>query len=252
MIAIDLTNKTAFVTGASRGLGLAIASTLHSAGANVVVNYFDDDDEGETNRVDADSLVEALGDRAVAIGADVRDRRELEAAMDQTIARFGSLDIVVANAGILRDRTIIKMTDDQWQAVIDTNLTGVYNTTKAAATRISDGGRIINIASLAAVIGIYGQANYASAKAGVMALTRVTSRELARRNITANAVAPGVVMTEMGHSIPEQNRNAMLAQIPLGRFGQPEEVANTVLFLASSLSSYISGQTIHVNGGWWG
>jgi 3-oxoacyl-[acyl-carrier protein] reductase len=112
--------------------------------------------------------------------------------------------------------------------------------------------RTRDIASLAAVIGIYGQANYASAKAGVMALTRVTSRELARRNITANAVAPGVVMTEMGHSIPEQQRNAMLAQIPLGRFGQPEEVANTVLFLASSLSSYISGQTIHVNGGWWG
>jgi len=182
----------------------------------------------------------------------VRNRRQLEAAMDQAIAKFGSLNIVVANAGILRDRTIIKMTDDQWQAVIDTNLTGVYNTTKAAATRISDGGRIINIASLAAVIGIYGQANYASAKAGVMALTRVTSRELAGRNVTAYAVAPGVVMTEMGHSIPEQNRNAMLAQIPLGRFGQPEEVANTVLFLASSLSSYISGQTIHVNGGWWG
>jgi 3-oxoacyl-[acyl-carrier protein] reductase len=252
MIAIDFTIKTAFVTGASRGLGLAIASTLHSAGANVVVNYFDHDDEGETNRVDAESLVEALGDRAVAIAADVRDRRQLEAAMDQAIANLGSLDIVVANAGILRDRTIIKMTDDQWQAVIDTNLTGVYNTTKAAATRISDGGRIINIASLAAVIGIYGQANYSAAKAGVMALTRVTSRELARRNITANAVAPGVVMTEMGHSIPDQHRNAMLAQIPLGRFGQPEEVANVVLFLASSLSSYISGQTIHVNGGWWG
>lgn len=250
MIPIDLTNKTAFVTGASRGLGLSIASTLHAAGANVVVNFLDD--EGETNRLDADSLVAALGDRAVAIAADVRDRRKLEAAMDRAISRFGSLDIVVANAGILRDRTILKMTDDQWQAVIDTNLTGVYNTTKAAASRIADGGRIINIASLAAVVGIYGQANYSAAKAGVMALTRVTSRELARRNITANAVAPGVVMTEMADSIPQQHREAMLAQIPLGRFGQPEEIANTVLFLASTLASYISGQTIHVNGGWWG
>jgi 3-oxoacyl-[acyl-carrier protein] reductase len=250
MISIDLTNKTAFVTGASRGLGHTIAATLHSAGANVVVNFLDD--EGGMNRADADSLVEALGPRATAICADVRDREQLEAAMDQAISQFGTLDIVVANAGILRDRTIRKMTDDEWQAVIDTNLTGVYNTTKAAANRITDGGRIINIASIAAVIGIFGQANYSSAKAGVMALTRVTSRELAHRNITANAVAPGVVMTEMGHSIPDQHRDAMLAQIPLGRFGQPEEVANTVLFLASPLASYISGQTIHVNGGWWG
>ena len=172
--------------------------------------------------------------------------------MDEAITRFGSLDIVVANAGILRDRTIKKMSDDEWQAVIDTNLTGVYNTCKAAASRIAAGGRLISIASISAVVGLFGQANYSSAKAGVIALTRVASRELASRNVTANAVAPGVVMTEMGHAIPEANRDLMVSQIPLGRFGEPEEIANTVLFLASPLASYISGQTIHVNGGWWG
>ncbi len=250
MISIDLTSKTAFVTGASRGLGHAIASVLHAAGANVVVSFLDE--AGGTNRADAESLVARLGERSTAIAADVRQRPQLEAGMDQAIKRYGSLDIVVANAGILRDRTIKKMSDDEWQAVLDTNLTGVFNTTKAATTRIADGGRIVNIASIAAVIGVVGQANYASAKAGVMALTRVSSRELARYNVTANAVAPGVVMTEMGRGIPEQNREAMLSQIPLGRFGEPEEVANAVLFLASPLAAYISGHTIHVNGGWWG
>ena len=250
MITIDLTGKSAFVTGASRGLGQEIACTLHAAGASVGINYLEDD--AGANRSDAESLVAQLGERAVAVAADVRDRSQLEAGMDTAIRQFGTLEIVVANAGILRDRTIIKMSDEEWQTVIDTNLTGVFNTTKVAASRISDGGRVVNIASVAAVLGLFGQANYAAAKAGVSALTRVSSRELAQRSVTVNAVAPGVVMTEMGHAIPEKNRQVMLSQIPLGRFAEPEEVANVVLFLASPLASYISGQTIHVNGGWWG
>ena len=144
------------------------------------------------------------------------------------------------------------MSDDEWQAVIDTNLTGVYNTTKAASTRITDGGRIVNIASIAGVIGTYGQANYASAKAGVIAFTKVTSREFASRNVRANAIAPGLVLTEMSDTIPAEHRKAMLTQVPMARFAQPEEIATTVLFLVSPLSSYISGQTIHVNGAAWG
>ena len=249
MNAIDLTNKTAFITGASRGLGRVFAQTLYAAGANVVVNYLDLPDG--KNRADAQSLVQELGSRVLAIAGDVRSRVEIETAMDQAVEQFGALDIVVANAGILRDRTIKKMSDEEWQAVIDTNLTGVFNTNKAAAARLADGGRIVNISSVAAVLGIFGQANYSAAKAGVMGLTKVTSRELARRGITVNAVAPGVVLTEMGHSIPEESRKAMLAQIPLGRFAEPEEIANTVLFLVSDMAGYITGQTLHVNGGWW-
>jgi 3-oxoacyl-[acyl-carrier protein] reductase len=163
---------------------------------------------------------------------------------------LGGIDIVVNNAAVLRDRTIRNMTDEDWQAVIDTNLTGVFHMNRAAARHLRDDGRIVSMASIAATVGFFGQANYAAAKAGVAAMTRVLSRELARRRITVNAVAPGVVLTEMGKSIPEGVRESMLAQIPLGRFGEPDEIANVILFLCSPLASYITGQTLHVNGGW--
>ncbi len=165
---------------------------------------------------------------------------------------MGGLDILVNNAGILRDRSIKKMTGAEWQDVIDTNLTGVFNVCQAAAERLNDNGRIVSIASLAAVMGFFGQANYAAAKAGVIALTKVLSKEVARKSITVNAVAPGVILTEMGKAIPEESRAAMLGQIPLGRFAEPHEIADVVLFLASDLASYMTGQTLHVNGGWWG
>jgi 3-oxoacyl-[acyl-carrier protein] reductase len=158
---------------------------------------------------------------------------------------------VVNNAGITRDRTVQKMSPQEWQQVIDTNLTGVFNVCQQAALRLTDGGRIVSLSSIAAVMGSFGQANYASAKAGVISLTKVLSRELAKRRITVNAVAPGVVLTEMGKSIPDDVQRQMLEQIPLGRFGEPSEVASVVLFLCSDLSSYVTGQTIHVNGGWW-
>jgi 3-oxoacyl-[acyl-carrier protein] reductase len=250
MYAIDLTGKVAVVTGGGQGLGLATATALHSAGAGVVLNYFEDRDG--LNRARAEDAAQQLGERVVALPADVRDRNAVEAMFDDVLKRFQRIDIVVNNAAIIRDRSLRKMSDEEWSAVIDTNLTGVYNVCKGAQARLADGGRIVSMASISGVIGFYGQANYASAKAGVIALTKVLSKELASRNITVNAVAPGVVLTEMGQTIPEDVREQMLTSIPLHRFGEPSEIANVILFLCSDLASYVTGQTIHVNGGWWG
>ncbi|MFK7822421.1 MAG: SDR family oxidoreductase, partial [Planctomycetaceae bacterium] len=235
MKSLDLSGKTAIITGSSQGLGRETATALHAAGANVVINYFADP-EG-TNKGLADAVVAELGDRAIAAAADVRNREELDAMADKAIQQFGALDIVINNAAVLRDRTIKKMTDAEWSAVIDTNLTGVFNMNKVAAEKLSDGGRIVSMSSVAGVLGVFGQVNYSSAKAGVIAMTKVLSKELARKAITVNAVAPGVVLTEMGKSIPEKARDAMLAQIPLGRFAEPEEISNTILFLCSDLAS---------------
>ena len=249
MKKIDLTGKTALITGASQGIGLATAQSLHGAGANVVVNYFADPDGHNQNL--ADQAVAGLGDRAIAIAADVRQPDQLSQMMETTVGTFGTLEILVNNAGILRDRSFKKMTLQEWQDVMDTNLTGVFNSCKAAIGSLQAGGAIVNIASLSAVTGFFGQANYASAKAGVMTLTKVLSKELARNNIRVNAVAPGVVDTEMGKSIPEDNRKAMLSHVPLGRFAEPREISEVVLFLCSDMASYVTGQTLHVNGGWW-
>jgi 3-oxoacyl-[acyl-carrier protein] reductase len=237
------------VTGAGQGLGAAIAQALHRAGATVVVNYFADADGLNQRR--AEAVAAALGERAVDIAADVRSPEQLAAMVERVVTRFGRLDIVVNNAGILRDKTLKNMSSADWQAVIDTNLTGVFNVCKAVVPALAEGGRIVNLASIAGAVGFFGQANYAAAKAGVVGLTKVLSREAARRNITVNAVAPGVVLTEMGKSIPEAVRTEMLKNIPLNRFAEPREIADVVLFLASPLASYVTGQTIHVNGGWY-
>jgi NAD(P)-dependent dehydrogenase (short-subunit alcohol dehydrogenase family) len=258
MLSIDLSGKVAFITGGGQGLGLATATRLYAAGAAVVLNYFDD--PAGANRTRAEAAARELASvepgtanspRAIALPADVRDRSAVAAALDATIARFGRLDIVVNNAGIIRDKSLKNLTDDDWAAVIDTNLTGVFNVCHSAQSRIANGGRIINLASISGVIGFFGQANYSSAKAGVIALTKVLSKELARQQVTVNAVAPGVVLTEMGQTIPEEHRAKMLENIPLRRFGEPDEIAKVILFLASDLASYVTGQTIHVNGGWW-
>ena len=250
MNLINLSGKVAVVTGGGQGLGLATATALHSAGATVVLNYFEDR-EG-VNRARAEAAAKDLGERAVALPADVRQRVELEAMLDQVLERYERFDIVINNAAIIRDRSLRKMTDEEWSDVIDTNLTGVYNVCKASQSRLAAGVRIVSMASISGVIGFYGQANYSSAKAGVIALTKVLSKELAPREITVNAGAPGVVLTEMGETIPEDVRQQMLANIPLKRFGEPAEIANVILFLCSNLASYVTGQTIHVNGGWWG
>lgn len=248
MKGIDLAGKVAIITGASQGLGAATARALASAGASVVVNYFPDPDG--SNQARAVALAAELGQASVAHGADVRDAAAVEEMFRKAGDQFGGVDIVVNNAAVLRDRTIRNMTDDDWNAVIETNLTGVFHVCRAAAGCLREGGRIVSLASIAATVGFFGQANYAAAKAGVGAMTRVLSRELARRNITVNAVAPGVVLTEMGRSIPEKIRQGMLARIPLGRFGEPDDIANAILFLCSPLADYITGLTLHVNGGW--
>jgi 3-oxoacyl-[acyl-carrier protein] reductase len=250
MIDIDLTGKTAIVTGSSQGLGLATVTCLHRAGANVIVNFFPDPQGNQATL--AARLVASLGQRAIAIGADIRRESDVELLVGGALEGFGGLDILVNNAGVLRDKTMKKMQIEEWQEVIDTNLTGVFRTCKRASAVMNNGGRIVNLASISALVGFFGQANYAASKAGVIGLTKVISRELASRQITVNAVAPGVVLTEMGKSIPEASREQMIAQIPLGRFGSPEDIANAILFLCSPLADYITGQTLHVNGGWVG
>ena len=248
MIGIDLSGKTAIVTGASQGLGEMTARLLHEAGANVVINYF----AWGSNQANAERVAAELGPRAAAIEADVRSPGSVEALFRQAAARFGGVDIVVNNAAIIRDRTIKKMSQEEWQSVMDTNLTGVFNVCKVAADQVRDGGRVVNMASISGVVGFFGQANYAATKAGVIAITKVLCKELAKRRITVNAVAPGVSLTEMGKTIPEEVRAGMLTQIPLGRFAEPREISNVILFLCSDLASYVTGQTIHANGGWWG
>ena len=249
MVPIDLSGKTALITGGGQGLGSATADLLAQAGANVVINFFNDA-EG-VNRRRAEETVERIGPSAMMVEANVRVLDQVEKMVDRIMDRHWRLDIVVNNAAILRDLTLKKMSPDDWQAVIDTNLTGVYNVCKSVVERLSDDGRIINMASISAAIGFFGQANYVAAKAGVVGLTKVLSRELAKRRITVNAVAPGVVLTEMGRSIPQDVQTEMLKSIPLARFAEPEEIARVILFLASELASYVTGQTIHVNGGWW-
>lgn len=250
MFAIDLSGKTAIVTGASQGLGLATANCLHAAGANVVINYFPD--AAGKHSQQAAEVVTALGQRAVAAPADVRSADDTAALVEVAVRTFGSLEILINNAGIIRDVTVKKMSADDWQDVIDTNLSGVFRMCKSAAEKMNDGGRIVNLSSISALVGFFGQANYSASKAGVIAFTKVLSRELAKRHITVNAVAPGVVLTEMGQSIPAASREQMLTQIPLGRFAEADDIAHAILFLCSPLADYITGQTLHVNGGWLG
>lgn len=248
MITINLEGKTALVTGGGQGLGEQAARTLRRAGAHVVITYFE---EGQgRNRNQAHLLAEELG--CCALEGDVRDAAAAEKVAVEAASRLGAVDILVNNAGVLRDRSFTKMSAEEWQTVIDTNLTGVFTMCKACLPHLGPEARIINLASIAAFVGFFGQANYAAAKAGVVGLTRVLSRELGRKGTTVNAIAPGVVLTEMGKSIPEEVRSEMLKQIPLGKFGEPQDIANAVLFLASPLAAYITGQTLHVNGGWIG
>jgi 3-oxoacyl-[acyl-carrier protein] reductase len=253
-VAIDLAGRVALVTGSSQGIGAAIARALHAAGARVGLNHPGLGD-GQTLR-DAEAIAAELNgarpDSATAFEADVSDPEAVRGMMAAVASRFGGLDILVNNAGILRDRSVAKMSLEEWRAVLDTNLSGVFHGCKFGLEVLRDGGAIVNLGSLAAEAGFHGQANYAAAKAGVQALTRVLARECARRGIRVNAVAPGVIDTPMMAQVAPAVREGMVKAIPAGRFGRPEEVASAVLFLVSDLASYVNGHTLAVNGGWRG
>lgn len=239
--------KTAVVTGASRGIGRAIALKLAQDGANVVVNY--SGSQAKAEEVVAE--IKALGQQAIAVQANVANADEVKALMGAAMDAFGSIDILVNNAGITRDNLLMRMKEDEWDSVMDTNLKGVFLCTKAVARQMMKqrAGRIINVASIVGVAGNAGQANYVAAKAGVIGLTKTTAKELAARNILVNAVAPGFIATDMTEELPQDVKEAMLTQIPLAKLGQPEDVANVVAFLASEGANYMTGQTLHIDGG---
>ena len=244
---MGLTGKTAVVTGGSRGIGRAICIELAKQGANIVVNYSGSEDKAKQVVLE----IEALGAKAIAIQANVADSVAVDAMMKQAVETFGSLDILVNNAGITRDNLLMRMKEQEWDDVIDTNLKGVFLCTKAVTRQMMKqrAGRIINISSIVGVAGNPGQANYVAAKAGVIGLTKTCAQELASRNILVNAIAPGFITTEMTDSLPEEIKEAMLKQIPLAKLGQPEDVAKAVVFFASDQANYITGQTLHIDGG---
>ncbi|MFB5660600.1 3-oxoacyl-[acyl-carrier-protein] reductase [Alteribacillus sp. HJP-4] len=242
-----LEEKAALVTGASRGIGRAIALELAKHGANVAVNY-------AGSHAKAEEVVEACkkyGVKAFAVQADVADEADVKAMIKEVTSTFGQIDILINNAGITRDNLIMRLKEEDWDAVMDTNLKGVFQCAKTAARPMMKqrSGKIINIASVVAVLGNAGQANYTAAKAGVIGLTKTLAREFASRNIHVNAVAPGFIATDMTEELGEEARAGILGQIPLGKLGSPEEVARVVRFLASEDASYITGQTLHVDGG---
>jgi 3-oxoacyl-[acyl-carrier protein] reductase len=242
-----LAGKTALVTGASRGIGRAIALKLAEAGANIVVNYAGS--EGAASETVAQ--VKALGRDAIMVRANVSNSEDVAEMFKAALDHFGTIDILVNNAGITRDNLLMRMKEEEWDEVIDTNLKGVFNCLKAATRPMMKqrSGKIINITSVVGVLGNPGQANYVAAKAGVIGLTKTAARELASRGITVNAVAPGFIDTEMTAVLPEDVKGNLISQIPLARLGQTEDIANVVLFLASDAANYMTGQTLHVDGG---
>jgi 3-oxoacyl-[acyl-carrier protein] reductase len=242
-----LKGKTALVTGASRGIGKAIALELAKQGANVAVNFAGNAQKAE----EVVSEIKAFGVEAIAIKADVANSDEVAAMVKATIETFGSLDILINNAGITRDGLIMRMKEEDWDAVINTNLKGVFNCAKAVTRQMMKQrfGRIVNISSVVGVLGNAGQANYVAAKAGVIGLTKTLARELANRNITVNAVAPGFIETDMTDELSTEIKQELLKQIPLTKLGKPEDIAMVVRFLVSDDANYMTGQTLHVDGG---
>ncbi|OIJ13199.1 3-oxoacyl-[acyl-carrier-protein] reductase [Anaerobacillus alkalilacustris] len=242
-----LKGKVALVTGASRGIGKAIALELARQGAKVAVNFAGNQQKAE----EVVAEIKALGSDAIAIKADVANADEVNMMVKETIDAFGSLEILVNNAGITRDGLIMRMKEDDWDAVINTNLKGVFNCSKAVTRQMMKQrfGKIVNISSVVGVLGNAGQANYVAAKAGVIGLTKTLARELANRNITVNAVAPGFIETDMTEELSTEIKQELLKQIPLAKLGSAEDIASAVRFLVSDEANYMTGQTLHVDGG---
>ncbi len=241
-----LDGKIALVTGGSRGIGRCIALELAQRGAKVAINYR----SGEAEAQAVAEEIKALGTDALVVQADVSVKDQARALVNKVIEHWGALDVLVNNAGITRDMTLKKMTDEAWDEVISTNLNSVYYTVSAAIPSMTERnfGRIINISSFVGQAGNFGQTNYSASKGGIIAFTKSAAMELARNNITVNALAPGFTETEMLAKVPEAVQQKIIAKIPLGRFGKPEEIAKAVAFLASE-GDYITGQQINVNGG---
>ncbi|WP_067729317.1 3-oxoacyl-[acyl-carrier-protein] reductase [Oceanobacillus damuensis] len=242
-----LQGKNALVTGASRGIGRAIALELAKQGANVAVNYAGSEAKAQA----VVEEIQGLGVKAFKVQADVANEANVKEMVKHVTTEFGSLDILVNNAGVTRDNLLMRMKEEEFDQVINTNLKGVFICTKAVTRQMmkQKSGRIINVASIVGVSGNPGQANYVAAKAGVIGLTKTTAKELASRNILVNAVAPGFISTDMTDELTEEQKEGVLSLIPLAKLGTPENVANVVRFLATEDANYITGQTIHIDGG---
>lgn len=243
----QLADKVALVTGGSRGIGRSIAIALAGQGAIVLVNY-----NGSRERaLEVVAEIEKCGGQAEAVGCDVSDFTACGKLVEEMIGKYGHVDILVNNAGVTRDNLILRMTEEEYDKVLDTNLKGAFNTIRHLSRYFlkQRGGKVINITSVSGIMGNPGQSNYSASKAGLIGLTKSVARELAGKGICVNAVAPGYIATDMTEAMPEKARDALLQMIPMGRIGSPEDIAQMVVFLAGNASDYITGQVIHVDGG---
>jgi len=245
---LDFSNKTVLVTGSSRGIGAEMIKAFGKRGAQCVVNYVADSEN--KNKADAESVAKELKDPLV-IECDVTKPEQVEAMMKQIQDRRAGLDVLVNNSGIIRDRTIKKMSLEEFESVVRVNLSGTFNVTQKAIAILRSGGRIVNLSSVSGQMGLFGQANYSSSKAAIIALTKVSARELARQNITVNAIAPGFIDVGMSKGMTDEVTENFKKQIPLGRLGDVNEIVNAALFLASPMASYITGHVLNVNGGFY-